>query len=508
MIKLFKNTLFQIVALAVVVVLVTWGLIALLSGHKSDYSAISVARRDLVQTVTATGNVTADKSVTLAFNMQGKVSDVYAEVGSTTKVGEVLASLDTGTLQAALNGAEADVEAAQAHLNRLQEGSRPEELAIYQQRYDDASLALTSAMKSAYLAMEDAVVSKADTLFTNGNTVNPMINIHTDSETGKTAIEQERAALRDGLANLKSVLSSSTLAFARMTTDDELSSAKIFLDDLGLITDSLTTGNSGQIQSTIDGERAIVNGASQEVTGATSAEQAADAAWSAARDALSLEKAGSTAEDIQAGQAAVDKAQAEVDGLQNQIKQSSIVSTIDGIITDVNVKVGEIYVPGLSAAEGISLISDGRYKIKVYVPETDIGKINMDDQVSVTFDAYGPSVLFAAHVSLVDPAETLENGINAYKVTIYFDNPSDARIKSGLTANVVIVTKTAKDALVVPTRAIVTRGSNTLVLVKQAASGSYTEKSVKTGITSGDGYTEILSGLNEGDVIAGFGSGQ
>ena len=81
-------------------------------------------------------------------------------------------------------------------------------------------------------------------------------------------------------------------------------------------------------------------------------------------------------------------------------------------------------------------------------------------------------------------------------------------IKSGLTTNVVINTKTAVDVLAVPSRAVITRGVETIVLVQQAGLTSYIEKPVSIGVKSRDGYTEIVSGLNEGDTIASFGVGK
>ena len=514
--NILQNTIFRIVAGIIIFVAVVWGLIAIFSRHSPDYSSSTVIRRNLTETVTATGNVTPNQSVTLAFNMQGKVSSVYADVGSTTKTGEILASLDTGSLRASLAGAEADVAAAQARLTTLKNGARPEELALYQQKYNDASDALIVAMKNAYLDTENALTGKSDTLFTNGNSPNPVINIRTQSETEELAINEERISVGEKLDQWKTTLSSlgstatdsDSLSQARAVSADSLTTAKAFLDHLGTIANNLTVGNSGLSQANIDVDTAMVNAAAQQVTGAANTEQAADAAWSAARDSLTLENAGSTSEDIQAGQAAVDKAQSAVDALQSQLNQSYIISPFDGVVTDMSVKVGEIYVPGISATEGVSLISNGGFKIEVYVPETDIGKIQVGDPTSVTFDAYGPGTSFAAHVTLVDPAETVESGVNAYKVTVGFDDASDRRIKSGLTANAVINTKTAADVLTVPSRAIITRGTSSFVLVKASGSAAYVEQPVTTGIQSADGYTEILSGVNEGDVIAGFGSGQ
>jgi len=518
-----KNTAFQIIVGLVLVILVTWGSIALLSHRGVNYSSSLVSRKDLTQTVVVNGKVTSDQSVTLAFNMQGRVAGVNVDVGSATYAGQVLASLDTGTLMASLTGAQADVLAAQARLTQITNGARPEEQALYIQKYNDATIALVSAMKSAYLSMIDAIVSKSDSLYTNGNTVNPTLNIHAQSDTEKRSIEQDRIVLRDQLERLKNTLSNlsqsvgssistSTLLIARTETHDMLSQVKSYLDQLGSITSNLNPGNSGQSQSVIDSERLVVTNAAQEVNNAMSAEQSVDAVWSVARDSMVLELAGSTMADIQIAEAALGKVQSVVQGLENQIKQSRIISPYDGIVTAMNVKIGEVYVPGMSTLGGISVIGNGSFKVEVYVPETDIGKIVSDNPVDITLDAYGPNINFTGHVTQVDPAATIQGGVSAYRVSILFNDQKDARIKSGLTANAVITTKTVADALVVPSRAIINRGASTIILVKDPVSGVYVEKTVKVGIVSAEGYTEIspvtAGDIEEGDTIAGFGLGQ
>ena len=148
-------------------------------------------------------------------------------------------------------------------------------------------------------------------------------------------------------------------------------------------------------------------------------------------------------------------------------------------------------------------MSAGNLKIETYVPETDIGKITVGQQATVTLDAYGPQTPFTATVSHVDPAPTVQNGINGYKVTIHFPT-IDARIKSGMTANITITTQSAQGVLVIPSRAIITRGTDKFVLVKNTT--GFTEQKVSTGISSADGYTEVDAGLHEGDIIAGFGT--
>ncbi|MES2315056.1 MAG: efflux RND transporter periplasmic adaptor subunit [Patescibacteria group bacterium] len=492
-------------AAAVAVAVTTY----VLSRHTPAYSTESVTRRNITEIVRASGSVVAEQESTLSFSTQGKIQEVLVHSGDIVHKGDTLARLDNGTIQAQLNGAIADLSASESQLNKLERGARPEELALYDQKYTDASSALSVAMNNAYLQTMDAVTNKSDVLFTNGNSVNPTITVRTDSPTLQSDINMERANLKFKLESWKSTLSSmmsatSSIMNARSVTRTTVYSAQTFLTHLSTITSALSTGNSGLSQATITGYMASVNGAQQEVTSAANTFTAADATWSSAEDSLTLENAGTRNEDVESQSALFAKAQAQVDAYRSALSQTYIRAPFDGTITDVNMKVGEVVVPGISAGENIGIINTGLFNIEVYVPQNTIGSMNVGNPATVSFDAYGSSALFPASVYLVSPAETIKNGVSSYKVTLRFDQ-SDARIRSGLTANTVITTATATDALAAPTRAIITKGDQKYVLLKNA-SGVFLQQPVSTGINGSDGYTEIISGLKEGDTIASFGA--
>ena len=170
----------------------------------------------------------------------------------------------------------------------------------------------------------------------------------------------------------------------------------------------------------------------------------------------------------------------------------------------MDVKVGETFLLFPSATTPtIGLIGNNGYKIEVYVPETDIGKIGLGNVADVTLDAYGPATIFPATVSLIDPAETVQDGISTYKVTLHFSQ-NDPRIKAGLTANVTIITATSSQVLAIPESAVIQKGNDSFVLVKEAS--GFTQKQIQTGIKSADGYVEAVSGLEDGDAVASFGN--
>jgi len=482
-------------------------MIYILSRHAPTYDTSVVTRQDISSTVRVTGMVVPEDSSSLSFSSQGKIRVVNVHEGDVVHKGDILASLDTSTIQAQLDGALADEEAAEAGLNKLENGARPEEVALYSQKYNDASTALIVAMNNALQQTSDAITNKADSLFNNGNSVNPIINIHTQSGTEQYNIDQERVVISDKLNVWKNALSSVSTTSLDNTisiTQSTLLAAQTFLTDLNTIVNNLSPGNSGLTQNTISADLAISNGAEQEITSAANSFSTANAAWSGARDSLSLENAGSRSEDIAAQSAVLAKAQAEVEAYQSALSQSYIIAPFDGTITAVNMDAGEVVVPGLSASENINIISTNTFKIEVYVPENAIGTMSVGNSAEVTFDAYGSGTIFPAHVFLINPAETVQNGVSSYKVILHFDQ-TDNRIRSGLTVNTVITTATSSNTITVLTRSIITKNNQKFVLLKNSG-GNFIEQPITTGITSSNGYTEILSGLNENDVVASFGS--
>ena len=99
---------------------------------------------------------------------------------------------------------------------------------------------------------------------------------------------------------------------------------------------------------------------------------------------------------------------------------------------------------------------------------------------------------------VVDPAETIKDGVPTYKTTLTF-LARDSRIRSGMTANVDIETGVLHDAIVIPRGAVGTKNGTPYVSVLDQ--GNVVERSVMTGPSPALGQVEILSGLSRGDII-------
>ncbi|MBN1258188.1 efflux RND transporter periplasmic adaptor subunit, partial [Candidatus Peregrinibacteria bacterium] len=304
------------------------------------------------------------------------------------------------------------------------------------------------------------------------------------------------------------------------------------------VTDELTTterlnletaksGVSAQITTVTGGQKTIAAQKALNRNLIQTAETQVNAAKNSlanAQNQLDLSKAGYTPEQIKAQEAVVKQAEANIASqramvnqayansqrYQAEIDKTIMLAPIAGVITTIDAKVGEIIFPTTAApkqAALVSIISDGNYKITSNIAEVDVSKVKTGDVARVTLDAYGNSVKFEAVVSEIDPAETIVESVPTYKTTLRFRD-QDPRIKSGMTANLDIVTANKENVLIIPQRAVISHDGSRLVrILAMEEDGKTTaihEVPVTTGIRGTEGQMEIIEGLKEGDVVITF----
>jgi RND family efflux transporter MFP subunit len=165
-----------------------------------------------------------------------------------------------------------------------------------------------------------------------------------------------------------------------------------------------------------------------------------------------------------------------------------------GSISAVNVRAGETTQQSASKP-AVILLPDDPYEIQVNIYEEDIVKANIGDSVNITITAL-PGNTYTGKVKSIDPAGTLISGVIYYLTKISFDNPP-VNLKPEMTADVVIVTASGKNAVLVPESVIITEKNKDFIQILKTGVPQKTE--VKTGIRS-KGMAEILSGLSEGDA--------
>ena len=503
----------------VIVVVVVGGGAWLLFGHKAaGTTGVAVKLGSIVEQVTVTGNTTPIGDVDLSFPTSGTIASVGAPVASTVTSGQVLASLDTSTLQAQLIGAQANVEAAQAKLGSLQAGATPQSVAVSQASLDAANQTFASAYTSAYstltqtyAASQDALQAKIDPYLEGGETAYPSFAftgnigaIGQEALADKPKAGTELLKWQEELATLSPNSPPAAIETELANATAHLAVIQKFLSEMSVAA-AYATGfpaGSGEslatLQAAVSGAVTEVNTAETSINSANQSIASEKVTVAEAQASLAQTQAPPTSFDISGQEAAVESAQASVDQINAEINQSILRSPIDGTVSVQNAKVGELATPGTTL---VTVISKNDLEVDADLPETDIGKVNVNDPVSITFDAF-PGETFTGTVFYIDPAETIIDGVVNYKIKIAFSKP-DSRIKSGLTANLAITTSEKDNVLILPQFAVLQNDSGSFVEVQD---GKTTKQiPVTTGIQDSTGNIEITSGVTEGEQVLNLG---
>lgn len=455
-------------------------------GSGSKFETATAVIGNVIETVSVTGTVSPVDKADLSFEKGGVITRIYVKVGDQVRVGDKIASLDSA-------GDTANYQSAAATLADISRSLRPEEQTVEKTKVATAQSAAVNAAHDAYVSAQGALVSYTDSLFTNAGSINPTINVQTDSYMTKVNIQNERIAVNQALSDWTADLQSSQNidpATLVARAQNHLLVVKAFVKDLSTIVGSLTTVNSGLSQTAVNSYTTIVNSALSAVNQATDSLTTAASNLSQAISTYTLKVAGNSSDSIAAQQAKVNQAAAE-------LAKDTIIAPINGIITKVSPNEGEFVPAGQSQ---FSVQSIGNYKIEANVPEADIAKIALGDYSSTTLDAYGSDTYFGAKVIAIDPAETVIEGVPTYKVTLYFTDKDD-RIRSGMTANLEILTHERDRVVTIPYRAVIDESGAKSVRILDKNSSGFATTSVMTGLKGSDGTIEILSGIIPGQKV-------
>jgi multidrug efflux pump subunit AcrA (membrane-fusion protein) len=172
---------------------------------------------------------------------------------------------------------------------------------------------------------------------------------------------------------------------------------------------------------------------------------------------------------------------------------SPVYAPISGTISRIPLPAGSTVGMDTSIA---TLSATGNPEITARIPEREIAGLRTGLGAEVRLQAY-PGEIFSATVSHVSPV--LDAASRTKLVTLAFDQ-NDSRINAGMFVRVRINTRTYDNVLAVPVEAIVNkRGEITVYVLRN--NGSQVESRAVAPGASIDGWTEIRSGLDEGEAV-------
>lgn len=219
------------------------------------------------------------------------------------------------------------------------------------------------------------------------------------------------------------------------------------------------------------------------------------AALASAEATLSQRKSPSRFVDLQVLRAQVQDAQVGYEQAIQRVKDTELVAPVNGIIAEVIPARGEQITQNNKV---MGLVVTDTYTVEASIPEADIAKIRVEQAAVTTLDAFGDENEFASRVLSVEPDRIKIQDAVFYKVAIAL-NQTDKPIKPGMTANVIITTAEAADALSIPVRAVRTTDGRRTVRV--LVDGQAQERIIEVGLRGDDGRVQVTSGLQAGDQV-------
>lgn len=166
-----------------------------------------------------------------------------------------------------------------------------------------------------------------------------------------------------------------------------------------------------------------------------------------------------------------------------------IRSTIDGLILDVPIKVGNSVIMSNTFNDGTTIATVANMNDLIFrgkIDETEVGRLHEGMPVKLTIGAL-QDYTFDAVLEYISPKGVEENGANQFEIKAAVSAPDSVQIRSGYSANAEIVLERAKQALTVPESCVEFSGDSAFVyvLTDSVPTQQYQRRLIKTGLSNG-----------------------
>lgn len=234
-----------------------------------------------------------------------------------------------------------------------------------------------------------------------------------------------------------------------------------------------------------------------------------------------------SAEDFEKSQMSLNQATAELSVAQDQLNivrdgislsnadmsTTLIRSTVDGLVLNVPVKVGNSVILSNSFNDGttIATVADMNDLIFIgMIDETEVGRIHEGMPVEITIGAL-QDIRLQANLEYISPKSVKSNGANQFEIKAAITLPESMPggesvvIRSGYSANAEIILQRALQVLTIPEAALEWEGDSTFVylLTDSVPVQQFRRQPVTTGLSDGV-KIEVRNGVSAGDRVRGI----
>ncbi len=291
------------------------------------------------------------RTITVGSRTGGRIKEVLAHEGERVQPGQPLVVLEPGDLLAQKLAAEGQLAQVEAALERAKAGARPEEIEQAKARAATAAAALEESRAGS--RREEVAQAKAK-----------LVAAQVAADKAQMDVDRARELVKSG-------------AIAQAEADNA---------------EAALRGAVAQRDALRHALDELENGARREEI-AQAAARAKEAQASA-----KLVEAGSRVEDIKAAEGAVAAAKGKLESIGVAIEELTIKAPRAARVETLDLRPGDILGPNAPAAV---LLEDDQLYVRIYVPETRIGLLKIDEKVPVTVDSF-PGRSFAGVVEHIN----------------------------------------------------------------------------------------------------------
>jgi HlyD family secretion protein len=436
--------------------------IATVVGHNmlpapSNLITTSVQRGTLVRTVTSSGTVNPENTISIGSQISGTISEVDVDYNTVVKTGQVLARIDPTQFQTTLDQALAQLAQTQATARVGAAGAVGANAGIGVQRATaEAAMHNVSAAK-ANLAAQIVAIAAAQANVAKAQSVLVL---------AQQTIGRDSSLLSQG--------------YVAQTTVDA--------DRAGLVT---AQSGVASAQAAVEQARSQAAAGEQQVNQA-----AAQSASQNAQNAVAGAQAQASLGTAQAQANAIGIQAAQVRTARYNLAHTTITSPVNGTVIVRNVAIGETVASSFSTPVLFTIAQDlTKMEVDLAVGEPDIGAVRAGETVTFTVLAFPTT--FTGTISQVRQSPTVVSNVVTYDTVVVVNNAS-GQLRPGMTANALIQTQRVTDALIVPLQALAWQPSAAISarynLPAQATGSGTSASRSRFGATMGAGATSLPAG--------------
>lgn len=455
-----------------------------------------VEYRDLSNSISIKGTVSGASKRNVVSMASAEVSAVNVQVGDMVAEGDILVTLDSQKIEEQISDVSSDISNANAIAK-----NEADQLA---QNLSQAQADQTTAVERATSTVNQAQADCDDLQKKYNNCADALATKKNELTNAQNAVKSAKSAMNSASAALTAAKEAADLNpndadLADAVTEAQDAYDKKYSAYTGAETNAATiSAEVDSLQAKLDGYEASLDAAKDTVEAAKQSYD--DTVTSSGRNVASAQNAV----DMSKYQTTDNGLEDTLDDLKQQLSDCSMAAPCGGVVTAVNVSVGDNYTAGTTM---ITIEDTSSMKVIVTVEEADILKLQEGMRAIITTDATGDEELEGTVTRVVrvknqssNPSDT--NTSTGYSAEISIEN---TELLVGMSAKAKIMLQEKPQTLAVPYDLIrYDENQAAYVLVAQLQEDG-TAIAVRKDITVGeevDYYVEVIHGdLKEGDML-------